>query len=123
MPILEVHELVKVYGRRPVVDGVSFHVDRGEIVGLLGPNGAGKTTTFRMACGMIDPDAGEVTLANQNVTNWPMYRRAKDGGMGYLAQESSVFRKLSVEQNLLGVMELLNMDRPTRRRRCDDLLE
>jgi len=89
----------------------------------LGPNGAGKTTTFRMACGMIDPDAGSVTLADQDVTNWPMYRRAKEGGMGYLAQESSVFRKLSVAKNLLGVMEMLGMDRRTRNRRCDELLE
>src|SRR5436189_674087 len=121
--LLKVRGLVKSYGRRRVVDGVEFEVNPGEIVGLLGPNGAGKTTSFRMACGMIDPDAGHVTLAGKDVTRWPMYRRAKEGGMGYLAQESSVFRKLSVEQNLLGIMELLNMDRATRRRRCDDLLE
>ena len=114
---------MKSYGRRRVVDGVDFEVDPGEIVGLLGPNGAGKTTSFRMACGMIEPDAGTVTLADKDVTNWPMYRRAKDGGMGYLAQESSVFRKLSVQKNLLGVMEMLGMDRRTRNRRCDELLE
>jgi lipopolysaccharide export system ATP-binding protein len=90
---------------------------------LLGPNGAGKTTTFRMACGMIDPDAGSVTLAGQDVTNWPMYRRAKDGGMGYLAQESSVFRKLSVQKNLLGVMELLGMNRKVRTRRAEQLMD
>jgi lipopolysaccharide export system ATP-binding protein len=76
-----------------------------------------------MACGMIDPDAGEVTLANQNVTNWPMYRRAKEGGMGYLAQESSVFRKLSVQKNLLGVMEMLGMNRKLRNHRADQLME
>jgi lipopolysaccharide export system ATP-binding protein len=106
-----------------VVDGVDFEVHPGEIVGLLGPNGAGKTTSFRMTCGMIDPDAGRVTLAGQDVTNWPMYRRAKEGGMGYLAQESSVFRKLSVQKNLLGVMEMLGMSRKIRNRRADELME
>jgi lipopolysaccharide export system ATP-binding protein len=122
MSLLRVRGLVKNYGRRRVVDGVDFEVEPGEIVGLLGPNGAGKTTTFRMACGMIDPDAGTVLLADRNVTDWPMYRRCREGGMGYLAQESSVFRKLSVQNNLLGVMEMLGMNRKERRRRCDDLL-
>jgi lipopolysaccharide export system ATP-binding protein len=121
--MLEVEGLVKIYGIRRVVDGVDFQVRRGEIVGLLGPNGAGKTTCFRMTCGMIEPNAGKVKLQGIDVTGWPMYRRARDGGMGYLAQESSVFRKLSVEQNLLGVMEMLGMDRKTRHRRCDELLE
>ena len=121
--LLQVRGLVKSYGSRRVVDGVDFEVSPGEIVGLLGPNGAGKTTTFRMACGMVDPDAGKVILADKDVTDWPMYRRAKEGGMGYLAQESSVFRKLSVAKNLLGVMEMLGMDRRTRNRRCDELLE
>src|SRR6185436_1214666 len=87
------------------------------------PNGAGKTTSFRMICGLIDPDRGRVFLNGVEVTNWPMYRRCRDGRMGYLAQESSVFRKLSVEQNLLAVMELLGMDRRTRRKRCDELLD
>src|SRR5580692_6257558 len=123
MPMLEVQGLVKNYGRRRVVDGVDFEVDRGEIVGLLGPNGAGKTTSFRMTCGMIEPNAGKVILNDIDVTLWPMYRRARDGGMGYLAQESSVFRKLSVENNLLGVMEMLGMDRKARARRCDELLD
>ncbi len=123
MPLLETKGLVKTYGRRKVVDGVEFSVDYGEIVGLLGPNGAGKTTSFRMTCGMVAPDAGRVMLAGHDVTDWPMYRRARDGGMGYLAQESSVFRKLSVQNNLLGVMEMLGIDRRTRRHRCDDLLE
>ncbi|MGD9720732.1 MAG: LPS export ABC transporter ATP-binding protein [Pirellulales bacterium] len=123
MPMLEVQGLVKIYGRRRVVDGVDFEVDRGEIVGLLGPNGAGKTTSFRMTCGMIEPDEGTVVLNDIDVTDWPMYRRARDGKMGYLAQESSVFRKLSVENNLLGMMEMLGYDRRTRRARCDDLLE
>jgi lipopolysaccharide export system ATP-binding protein len=123
MPILEAEGLVKTYGKRRVVDGVSFEVERAEIVGLLGPNGAGKTTSFRMTCGMVEPEKGKVTLNGIDVTHWPMYRRAKEGGMGYLAQESSVFRKLTVEQNLLGVMELLGMDSKTRRHRCDELLE
>jgi len=124
MPILEVEGLVKSYGSRKVVDGVSFSVDFAEVVGLLGPNGAGKTTSFRMTCGMIEPDQGTVILSDVDVTRWPMYRRAKEGRMGYLAQESSVFRKLTVEQNLLGVMELLDgFTRATRRRRCDELLE
>lgn len=123
MPILEVQGLVKIYGRRRVVDGVDFQVEQGEIVGLLGPNGAGKTTSFRMACGMIEPAAGKVLLNGLDVTGWPMYRRCREGGMGYLAQESSVFRKLTVEQNLLGVMELLGFDRRKRRARCEELLE
>lgn len=123
MALLEVSGLVKSYGRRRVVDGVDFHVDPGEIVGLLGPNGAGKTTTFRMACGMIDPDAGKVTLGGIDVTKWPMFRRSKEGGMGYLAQESSVFRKLSVQNNLLGVMELLGMNRKVRTQRAEQLME
>ena len=123
MSLLQVSGLVKSDGRRRVVDGVDFAVERGEIVGLLGPNGAGKTTSFRMTCGMVEPDAGRVGLAGQDVTDWPMYRRAQEGGMGYLAQESSVFRKLSVQNNLLGVMEMLGMNRRTRRRRCGELLE
>jgi lipopolysaccharide export system ATP-binding protein len=123
MPLLEAQGLVKSFGRRRVVDGVDFEVEPGEIVGLLGPNGAGKTTSFRMTCGMIDPDAGMVRLGPHVVTDWPMYRRASEGGMGYLAQESSVFRRLSVQNNLLGVMEMLGVDRRTRRRRCDELLE
>jgi lipopolysaccharide export system ATP-binding protein len=123
MSILEVKGLVKIYGRRRVVDGVDFQVEPGEIVGLLGPNGAGKTTSFRMTCGMIDPNQGTVFLNGQEVTNWPMYRRAREGGMGYLAQESSVFRKLSTQQNLLGMMELLGMGRRQRHDRCKQLLE
>ncbi|MCO6044095.1 LPS export ABC transporter ATP-binding protein [Aeoliella sp. ICT_H6.2] len=123
MSLLETKGLVKSYGRRRVVDGVGFEVHSGEIVGLLGPNGAGKTTSFRMTCGMVNPDAGEVRLTGKVVTDWPMYRRARDGGMGYLAQESSVFRKLSVQQNLVGMMQMLGMDRRTRKRRCEELLE
>ena len=121
--MLEAEGLVKTYGSRRVVDGVDFEVSAGEIVGLLGPNGAGKTTCFRMTCGMIEPNAGTVRLSGVEVTAWPMYRRARDGGMGYLAQESSVFRKLSVQDNLLGVMELLGIGRKARRLRCNELLE
>jgi lipopolysaccharide export system ATP-binding protein len=121
--VLSVHGLVKIYGRRRVVDGVDFNVCQGEIVGLLGPNGAGKTTSFRMACGMVEPNAGKVVLNGLDVTAWPMYRRAREGGMGYLAQESSVFRKLSVENNLLGMMEMLGFDRKRRRDRCEELLD
>jgi lipopolysaccharide export system ATP-binding protein len=122
-PLLEVIGLAKTYGRRKVVDGVDLYVDRQEIVGLLGPNGAGKTTSFRMICGLIEPDHGRVFLNAVEVTNWPMFKRCRDGHMGYLAQESSIFRKLSVEQNLLAIMELIGMDRKTRRRRCDELLD
>jgi lipopolysaccharide export system ATP-binding protein len=123
MPLLEVRGLVKSFGSRRVVDGVDFDVHQGEIVGLLGPNGAGKTTSFRMTCGIIEPDRGQVVLGGVDVTAWPMYRRARDGGMGYLAQEQSVFRKLTVEQNLLAIMEMLPMTAKQRRLRCQELLE
>ncbi|MFM9195176.1 MAG: ABC transporter ATP-binding protein, partial [Planctomycetia bacterium] len=123
MPLLSVTGLVKTYGRRRVVDGVDFHVEAGEIVGLLGPNGAGKTTSFRMTCGLVMPDAGSVLLDDEEITHWPMFKRSRDGGMGYLAQEQSVFRKLTVEQNLLAIMELVGMPPGERRRRCEELLE
>ena len=123
LPVLKVEGLVKIYGKRRVVDGVSFHVNKGEIVGLLGPNGAGKTTSFRMACGLIETNGGVVYLSGRDVTNWPMYRRSREGGMGYLPQENSVFRNLSVQNNLLGVMEMLGMPRRARKQRCDELLE
>lgn len=123
MDVLEVISLQKTYGRRKVVDGVSFRVAPGEIVGLLGPNGAGKSTSFRMTCGMVTPDRGKVILGGQDVTQWPMYRRARDGHMGYLAQEASVFRKLTVEQNISSMLELLGVDRKSRRKRTQELLE
>ena len=123
MPILKVDGLVKTFGRRRVVDGVSFEVESGEIVGLLGPNGAGKTTCFRMTCGMIAPDKGKVYLNDRDVTQLPMYKRARDEGMGYLPQQSSVFSKLSTQDNLLAMMELLGMGRKERKSRCDELLE
>ncbi len=121
-PILQAIDLHKTYGRRHVVDGVNLHVGPAEIVGLLGPNGAGKSTSFRMICGMVIPDRGTVFLSGQDVTDWPMFRRARDGHMGYLPQEPSVFRKLTVEQNISSLLELLGVDRRTRRRRTDELL-
>src|SRR5437763_9118539 len=115
MASLEVEGLVKFYGRRAVVNGVSFAVDEGEIVGLLGTNGAGKTTSFRMATGQIKPNDGKVTFNNEDVTGLPMYQRARRG-MGYLSQEPSVFRKLTVEQNLLAILEALPRSRSLERR-------
>jgi lipopolysaccharide export system ATP-binding protein len=106
MAILEVQGLVKFYGRRKVVDGVDFDVDVGEVVGLLGPNGAGKTTSFRMTTGQVTPNAGQVLFAGNVVTTLPMYKRARLG-MGYLSQETSVFRKLTVEQNILAILEAI----------------
>ena len=114
MALLEVQGLVKAYGRRRVVNGVSFEVNSGEIVGLLGPNGAGKTTSFRLTTGMIVPHAGKVFFAGQEVTRWPMYKRARLG-MGYLSQESSVFRKLTVEQNILAILEAIPASRSLKR--------
>lgn len=123
MDVLEVIGLEKVYGRRKVVGGVSLRVGEAEIVGLLGPNGAGKSTSFRMTCGIVKPDRGQVFLGGVDVTDWPMYRRAREGRMGYLAQESSVFRKLTVEQNILAVLELLGMPYRQRKARTEQLLE
>ena len=123
MSILKVENLQKTFGRRRVVDGVSLNVHRGEIVGLLGPNGAGKSTTFKMICGLLNPDRGNVTLDGNDVTKWPMFERARSGGMGYLPQQSSIFGKLSVQQNLLMVMQLLKMSRKEQKRRCDELLQ
>ena len=122
-PVLEAVELQKTYGRRRVVDGVSLNVGPAEIVGLLGPNGAGKSTSFRMICGMVEPDRGRVYLEGRDVTQWPMFRRARDGHMGYLPQEPSVFKKLTVEQNISSLLELLGMDRPSRKERTNELLE
>jgi lipopolysaccharide export system ATP-binding protein len=114
--------LTKAYRRRRVVDDVSFTVEPGEIVGLLGPNGAGKTTVFKMSMGMARPDGGRVVLNEHVITNLPMYRRARLG-MGYLAQEPSVFRRLTVEQNLLAIAETLPVSRKERHDRIERLLE
>lgn len=114
MAILEVRGLVKIYGRRRVVDGVDFEVNTGEVVGLLGPNGAGKTTSFRMTTGQITPNGGRVFFNAHEVTNLPMYRRARLG-MGYLSQETSVFRRLTVEQNILAILEAMPVSRILKR--------
>lgn len=121
MKLLETIELVKTYGKRPVVNKISFEVNAGEIVGLLGRNGAGKTTSFRMAIGLVTPDSGKVFFNGEDVTYLPMYMRARRG-MGYLAQEPSVFRNLTVEQNILAVLEARKMDREERKKRCADLI-
>ncbi|MFH1068520.1 MAG: LPS export ABC transporter ATP-binding protein [Candidatus Glassbacteria bacterium] len=114
--------LVKVYKKRKVVNEVDLEVGRGEVVGLLGPNGAGKTTTFYMIVGLIRPEAGEIFISGRNITGLPMYRRA-NLGIGYLPQEPSVFRKLTVEENLMGILETRKLSRRERRRRCSELLE
>ncbi len=123
MPILVVDGLVKIYGRRRVVDGVSLEVNTGEIVGLLGPNGAGKTTSFKMMCGLVRPDKGNVNLQGVDVTRWPMHMRSRAGGMGYLPQQSSVFAKLSAQDNLRGMMQLLGFSRKQQKIRTSELLE
>ncbi len=120
--MLETDSLVKVYRGRRVVDGVSLRVERGKIVGLLGPNGAGKTTTFYMMVGMVRPEAGEVLLEGERITNEPMYQRARKG-LGYLSQEPSIFRKLTVRQNVMAVLETMSMSRNEREKRLDQLLE
>jgi lipopolysaccharide export system ATP-binding protein len=123
MPLLQVSGLEKWYGRRQVVNGVDYEVDRGEVVGLLGPNGAGKTTSFRMTIGLIDADGGSVMFDGRDVTNLPMYLRAR-AGMGYLAQDSSVFRQLSVEDNLMAILETRkHLTRKQRKTRQNDLLD
>ena len=115
-------DLVKRYGKRTVVNHASIEVNQGEIVGLLGPNGAGKTTTFYMTVGLIRPDEGEVYLEDKNITSLPMYKRAKMG-IGYLPQEASVFRKLSVEDNILAVLEMTRLSRRDRMAKLDSLLD
>jgi lipopolysaccharide export system ATP-binding protein len=120
--LLRAERLVKAYGGRRVVNDVSVEVHAGEIVGLLGPNGAGKTTTFYMMVGLARPDAGTVLLNGQDVTNLPMYERARRG-IGYLPQEPSVFRKLTVEQNVLAILETLDLPPDEREERLRRLLD
>ena len=120
--LLEAKGLVKSYGGRRVVDGVSIVVHDREIVGLLGRNGAGKTTTFRMAIGMIRPDGGQVAFEGQEITRMPMYRRAQLG-IGYLSQEPSVFQRMTVEQNLLAILETMSLTRRERHERAGALIE
>ena len=120
--LLRTDKLVKIYGGRAVVNGVDIHVRRGEIVGILGPNGAGKTTTFYMIVGLIRPNGGEVFFDRKNVTDLPMYKRAREG-MGYLPQEESIFRKLTVAENIMAILETQPLTRQQRKDRCEELLE
>lgn len=120
--ILQAQNLVKKYKKRTVVNNVSVQVEQGEIVGLLGPNGAGKTTSFYMIVGLIKPNAGEIFLDQEDITQLPMFQRAKLG-IGYLAQEASVFRKLSVEENLMAPLEMREMSKKDRKEKVESLLE
>ena len=113
--------IVKIYGEKRVVKGVSVEVNKGEIVGLLGPNGAGKTTSFYMIVGLIKPNEGKVFLDGEDISSLPMYKRAQMG-IGYLSQESSVFRKMTVEDNLLAVLEMTRLTKEEQKQKCEDLL-
>jgi len=119
---LRAENIVKKYRSRTVVKGVSFEVNQGEIVGLLGPNGAGKTTSFYMVVGLIKPNAGKVFIDNQEITTDPMYRRAKKG-IGYLAQEASIFRKLTVEDNIMGVLQMTKLNKDEQKAKLESLLD
>ena len=120
--ILKVENLKKSYRGRQVVKGVNFVLNQGEIVGLLGPNGAGKTTSFYMIVGLIRPDGGKVFLNEQDVTRFPMYKRAQKG-IGYLAQEASIFRKLSVEDNIMAILEMRSIEKSERKKKVESLIE
>ena len=119
---LRTEHLVKKYGQRTVVNDVDVEVEQGQIVGLLGPNGAGKTTTFYMVVGLIKPYSGKVFLENEDISNLPMYKRAQKG-IGYLAQEASVFRQMSVEENIYSVMQFKTMKEADRRQKLEELLD
>ncbi|RKY01823.1 LPS export ABC transporter ATP-binding protein [Candidatus Poribacteria bacterium] len=118
---LATHDLVKRYSKRAVVDHVSIELEQGEIVGLLGPNGAGKTTTFYMIVGIVKADEGRVTLGDRDITDLPMYKRARMG-IGYLSQEPSIFRKLTVEENIMAVLEFTDLSPEARRKRARELM-
>ena len=120
--ILKANEISKSYKGRKVVNKVSVKVSQGEIVGLLGPNGAGKTTSFYMIVGIIKPEEGEIYLDNEKISSYPMYKRAQSG-IGYLAQEASVFRKLSVEENILSILEFSNLSKTKQKERTESLME
>ncbi|MDO9595995.1 MAG: LPS export ABC transporter ATP-binding protein [Lutibacter sp.] len=119
--ILRAENIKKKYGSKYVVNGISLQVEQGEIVGLLGPNGAGKTTSFYMIVGMIQPNEGKIYLDNQEITKFPMYKRAQEG-VGYLSQEASIFRKLSVEDNILSVLQFSNMSKADQKEKMESLL-
>lgn len=118
---LRSENIIKIYGDKEVVKGVSVEVNKGEIVGLLGPNGAGKTTSFYMIVGLIRPNSGKVFFDGDDISNLPMYKRAQLG-IGYLAQEASIFRKMTVEDNLLSVLEMTNLSKSEQKQKCEDLL-
>ena len=120
--VLRTEGLVKIYGKRTVVNDVSFDVKQGEIVGLLGPNGAGKTTSFYMTTGLIVPNKGHIYLGDEDVTTYPVYKRAR-AGIGYLAQEASVFRKMSVEDNILSVLEMTGKPRSYQLEKLESLIK
>ncbi len=120
--LVKAEKLVKAYHGRRVVNEVSIHVNAGEVVGILGPNGAGKTTSFYMIMGLIRPDSGQIHFRGYDISQVPMYRRARMG-MGYLSQEPSIFRKLTVEDNIMAILETLDITRTERKRRCGELLE
>ena len=122
MTTLHLQNLVKTYGGRKVVKSVNLNVESGDVVGLLGPNGAGKTTTFYMTVGMIRPDKGRVLLDDEDITDYPMFLRARKG-VGYLPQETSIFRKLTVQQNVLAILEILPISVAERLERANMLLE
>lgn len=122
MLCIKTKELVKSYNKRKVVDCVSIHVNQGEIVGLLGPNGAGKTTTFYMITGLVNPDSGTISINSDDITSLPMYKRARRG-IGYLAQEASVFRNLSVRENLESILEFYPFSKKEIREKADSLIE
>lgn len=119
---IRAENLVKIYRKRRVVDDISLEINKGEVVGLLGPNGAGKTTTFYIIVGLIAPDNGKVSFNGKEITKIPMFRRSRMG-LGYLAQEPSIFRKLTVEENLLLILETLGIERDEQRERCHSLLK
>ena len=120
--LLYTDNLVKIYGKRKVVDQVSLEVNQGEIVGLLGPNGAGKTTSFYMITGLIRPNSGKIFLNDDNITRLPMYKRSRRG-ISYLPQEASIFRKLTVEENLLAIMEVLGFSERNEKKRAKELMD
>ncbi len=119
---LKVVDIKKIYNQRTVVKGVSLEVNQGEIIGLLGPNGAGKTTSFYMIVGLVRPNCGAIYLDDKEITNYPMYKRAQNG-IGYLAQEASVFRKLSVEDNILSVLQTTKLSKVEQHKKMEELLD